>query len=109
MKTGQNSSNFRFIFIIGTVYLILACAVMIYLVVDAGLFEKERKELSSKLMKLNNSLSLLQLLIEKGETEGYAPLGSNGIVPESFLPSFVSNVQFNLGCWDAQFNFPQIN
>jgi len=58
--------------------------------------------------KLNLSLSLYQLISEKGKPDGYVPLDVNGTIPGAFLPGFLKRPMVNLGCWNAQTNFPNI-
>lgn len=109
MFTGYtNTINLKFIFGLGALYILLACAAMIYLMIDSGLFEKERTNLIKDINKVKNVISGLQLLGEKGEANGYAPLGPDGIIPDEFIPAFLDNVQFSAGCWNAQTNTPVI-
>ena len=47
-----------------------------------------------------------QLLSEKAQPNGYAPLNLNSIVPDVNLPPELLDAALYRGCWDAAINFP---
>ncbi len=47
-----------------------------------------------------------QLLSEKAQPDGYAPLGPDSIVPDEHLPPAIFDAALFRGCWDAATNFP---
>lgn len=49
-----------------------------------------------------------QLLSEKGEPSGYAPLNADGKIPNSNLPPSIEDAVLLLGCWDALTNNPML-
>lgn len=82
----------------------------IYLAIEAGRFQTRVSDLSKRIKRLNNELNeIYQVLLEKGQIDGYAPLGNDSIVPAIFLPPGVANLQPNSGCWDAATNNPPLS
>src|SRR6056297_2864635 len=98
----------RFVTFMSILYLVIALIGILYLVFDSAIFEKQRRDLINELEVLEKIIANIQLLSQKSQSSGYAPLGADGIIPEEFIPSFVQNIQFNSGCWNAQTNFPSI-
>jgi len=63
---------------------------------------------TKKLDFIIDQLDKFQLLVEKSEPNGYAPLDGDAIVPEIHLPPDLLESAVYRGCWNAATNFPVI-
>lgn len=75
---------------------------------DAQVQANQLGQLEDKFSTLSKLLDDYQLRSEKGEPEGYAPLGSDGIIPAANLPSATEFLLSFLGCWNAMTNVPML-
>lgn len=108
----QDSRSFSAMFclyIIAFVFFLVFFGGMLFIATDSAIFSKQ---INDALLDIDNAklvLPLLQLLSEKAEANGYAPLGPDGLIPLEFLPTInVSNL-LNGGCWDAATNNPSLS
>jgi hypothetical protein len=63
---------------------------------------------TKKLDFIIDQLDKFQLLVEKSQPNGYAPLDGDAIVPEIHLPPDLLEAAVYRGCWNAATNFPVI-
>ncbi len=95
------------VFAMGLVWLIILTFDLVLLssrIVDS---EDTCQVFNESLIELKEDLLPdFQLLSEKGEADGYAPLGPDSIVPDEHLPPDIFDAALFRGCWDAATNFP---
>lgn len=89
---------------------ILALGVIAFFAIFAFVRTIKRDDEICKLQKQVEELedSNFQRLIEKGEPDGYCPLGPDAIVPPEFLPPIFNKTTEFLGCWYANTNTPPV-
>lgn len=105
----QDSRSFSamcYLYIIAFVFFLVFFGGMIFIAMDSAIFSKQINDALEDIENAKLVLPLLQLLSEKAQDNGYAPLGPDGLIPLEFLPTInVSNL-LNGGCWDASTNNP---
>lgn len=91
-----------------TIATIIGLVIFIGVIFFQGKKNEKIKEIRDALLLLEQELSNYQSLSEKGEKGGYAPLGSDGKVPNEFIPPELFERIIYLGCWNASSNDPNI-
>lgn len=97
-----------FLYILGIILFLSFLGLLIFVVVQSSLFSKEVNEILADIERAKLVLPLLQLLSEKAQAGGYAPLGPDGKVPLAFLSGLNVSNFINGGCWNAFSNSPQL-
>jgi hypothetical protein len=81
---------------------------MVFLSISMGKLNARIEDTRDILDVILARLDTFQVLVEKGEDNGYTPLDGDGIVPEEHLPPDLLEAAIYRGCWNAAINFPVI-